>query len=94
MLLLLMRVKKIMKIINNYLFQYYYIFFNLKKKNIFLLNFSKINIFNKRNYKMGDPDNTNFDIDLSKIDINNINELISDEELKKIINEVEYIEKL
>ena len=94
MLLLLMRVKKIMKIINNYLFQYYYIFFNLKKKNIFLLNFSKINIFNKRNYKMGDPDNTNFDIDLSKIDINNINELISDEELKKIINEVEDIEKL
>ena len=43
---------------------------------------------------MGDTDNTNFDIDLSKIDINNINELISDEELKKIINEVEDIEKL
>ena len=58
------------------------------------MNFSKINIFNKRNYKMGDTDNTNFDIDLSKIDINNINELISDEELKKIMNEVEDIEKL
>ena len=55
------------------------------------MNFSKINIFNKRNYKMGDTDNTNFDIDLSKIDINNINELISDEELKKIMNEVEDI---
>ena len=43
---------------------------------------------------MGEPIFPNLDLELNKIDLNNINDLISDEELKKIMNEVQDIQNL
>jgi hypothetical protein len=43
---------------------------------------------------MGEPVFPNLDFELNNIDLNNINDLISDEELKKIMNEVQDIQNL
>ena len=43
---------------------------------------------------MAEPSLSNLDLELNNIDLNNINDLISDEELKKIMNEVQDIQNL
>ena len=43
---------------------------------------------------MAEPSLSNLDLELNNIDLNNINDLISDEEFKKIMNEAQDIQNL